>query len=49
MCAADFMRKPRLLLEADRKRLYEKMPVPDKWHEDYAKGKAFTADLINLC
>ena len=47
MCAADFMRKPRLLLEADRKRLYEKMPVPDKWHEDYARGKAFTDDYHN--
>ncbi len=27
VCAADFMHKPRLLLEADRKRLYEEMPV----------------------
>lgn len=39
MCAADFMHRPRLLLEADRECLYEKMPVPDKWHEDYARGK----------
>ena len=33
MCAADFMNKPRLLLEADRVRSYERMPVPDGWHE----------------
>jgi hypothetical protein len=39
MCAADFMNKPRLLLEADRERLYERMPVPHGWHEDYATGK----------
>jgi len=45
MCAADFMRKPRLLLEADREHLYEKMPVPDNWHENYAKGKASTDDF----
>ncbi len=42
MCAADFMRKPRLLLEADRERLYRKMPVPDGWHEDYETGKVTT-------
>jgi len=36
MCAADFMHKPRLLFEADRERLYKRMPVPDGWHEDYA-------------
>ena len=45
MCAADFMRKPRLLLEADREHLYEKMPVPGSWHENYAKGKASTDDF----
>ena len=39
MCAADFMHKRRLLLEADRECLYEKMPVPNGWHEDYARGR----------
>jgi len=37
-CAADFMGRPRQLLEAQREQLYEKMPVPDGWHDDYAKG-----------
>ena len=47
MCAADFMHKPRLLLEANREHLYEKIYVPDKWHEDYGNGKAFTDDYKN--
>ncbi|MCD4717058.1 MAG: MBL fold metallo-hydrolase [Desulfobacterales bacterium] len=47
MCAADFMHKPRLLLEADRERLYKKMPVPDGWHGDYETGKATTDDYKN--
>ena len=34
-CAADFMNKPRLLLEARRMELYKKMPVSDHWHQDY--------------
>lgn len=39
-CAADFMKKPRLLLEAKRRKLYWEMPVPENWHGDYARGKA---------
>jgi hypothetical protein len=31
-CTADYMGKPRRLLEAERKRLYEEMPVPPHWH-----------------
>jgi hypothetical protein len=42
MCAADFMGRPRCLLEARREALYEEMPVPPGWHEDYAQGKADT-------
>ncbi|MBN1842160.1 MAG: MBL fold metallo-hydrolase [Deltaproteobacteria bacterium] len=42
LCAADFMGKPRLLLEAERKALYDEMPVPPDWHQDYAEGKATT-------
>jgi len=34
-CGADFMGKPRLLLEARRSYLYKKMPVPENWHQDY--------------
>jgi predicted metallo-beta-lactamase superfamily hydrolase len=40
LCAAEFMGKTPELLEAQRKVLYEKMPVPSGWHEAYAKGKA---------
>lgn len=43
-CAADFMGKPRQLLEAQREQLYEKMPIPDGWHDDYAKGLIDSAD-----
>ena len=39
VCAADFMKKPRLLLEAWRRQLYKDMPVPKNWHRDYARGK----------
>ena len=42
LCAADFMRAPRRLLEADRKMLYDEIPVPLGWHQDYAEGKATT-------
>ena len=40
MCGADFMNKPRMLLEAKREKLYEDLLVPNGWHKDYAKGKA---------
>jgi len=39
VCAADFMKKPRLLLEAWRRQLYKDMPVGKNWHRDYARGK----------
>ena len=48
MCAADFMHKSRSLFEADREYLYKKMPVPNGWHEDYAKGKVSTDDYHNI-
>jgi predicted metallo-beta-lactamase superfamily hydrolase len=44
-CAADFMKVPRRLLEAERKTLYEKIPVASGWHQDYAAGKATTGDV----
>jgi predicted metallo-beta-lactamase superfamily hydrolase len=40
LCAAEFMGKAPELLEAQRKVLYEKIPVPSGWHEAYAKGEA---------
>ena len=46
-CGADFMKKPRLLLEARRERLYQDMPVPPGWHEDYARGRADTLSFWN--
>ncbi len=48
MCGADFMKKPRMLLEAQRRHLYEQMPVPEGWHEDYSKGKVNTDYYWNL-
>lgn len=39
LCAAEFMGKKPELLEAQRKNLYEKLPVPQGWHEAYAKGE----------
>jgi len=42
ICAADFMERPRCLLEARREQLYEEMPVPEGWHEAYARGDADT-------
>jgi len=42
ICAADFMKVPRMLLEAKRRSLYKDMYVPDGWHEAYAKGKVTT-------
>jgi len=48
ICAADFMKKPRLLLEAQRKSLYKNMPVPERWHESYAENKVSTKRYWNL-
>ena len=42
MCGADFMEKPRMLLEARRKELYKQMPVPEGWHEAYAHAEVKT-------
>jgi predicted metallo-beta-lactamase superfamily hydrolase len=42
ICAADFMGRPRCLLEARRERLYKEMPVPPGWHEAYARGDVDT-------
>ena len=42
ICAADFMERPRRLLEARRKQLYEEMPASEGWHKAYARGDADT-------
>ncbi len=38
ICAADFMNKKRLFLEAIRPHLYELFPVSPGWHERYERG-----------
>jgi predicted metallo-beta-lactamase superfamily hydrolase len=42
ICAADYMGCRRCLLEAWREQLYEEMPVPEGWHDGYAKGESDT-------
>jgi predicted metallo-beta-lactamase superfamily hydrolase len=42
ICAADFMGVRRQVLEAQRRQLYRKIPVPRGWHEAYAQGTADT-------
>jgi len=48
-CAADFMNKPQLLLEARRKELYQKMPVPENWHQDYEEGRIPIEKIADYC
>ncbi|NMG83128.1 MAG: MBL fold metallo-hydrolase [Methanosarcinales archaeon] len=48
ICGADFMKQPRMLLEAGRKSLYRDMPVPAGWHEAYAEGNVGTDRYWNL-
>jgi hypothetical protein len=42
ICAADFMGRRRRLLEAERVLGYEKVPVPEGWHEAYARDELDT-------
>jgi len=46
-CAADYMGQPRRLLEAEREQLYEQMPVPEGWHDEYAKGRVDPDQYLN--
>jgi len=39
-CAADFMNRPRWLLEARRSQLYQQIPVPKGWHDEYVAHRA---------
>jgi len=48
LCGADFMNRPRMLLEARRQDLYEQMPVPEGWHEAYGQGNVNTDYYWNL-
>ncbi|HKL10108.1 MAG TPA: hypothetical protein VJ990_01615, partial [Clostridia bacterium] len=38
ICAADYMKLPRHMLEAQREKLYFEMPVPEVWHRLYAEN-----------
>ncbi|PUU88052.1 Predicted hydrolase of the metallo-beta-lactamase superfamily [Halanaerobium congolense] len=44
--AADFMGVKPWLLEARRKELYQKFPVPEDWHQDYEAGLVETTDYL---
>ncbi|MFP4020556.1 MAG: MBL fold metallo-hydrolase [Halanaerobium sp.] len=44
--AADFMGIKPCLLEARRKELYQRFPVPADWHQDYEAGLEDTADYL---
>jgi len=39
ICAADFMGLRRNLLEAERVFWYKRLPVPEGWHQAYARGE----------
>jgi len=39
VCAADFMGLRRNLLEAERVLWYKRLPVPEGWHDAYARGE----------
>jgi len=45
-CAADFEGVERKLFEARRQELYLAMPVPDGWHEAYARGEVSTGAFL---
>ena len=47
-CGADFMGRPRMLLEARRPQLYEEMQVPEDWHDAYAQAMACTDPYWDL-
>jgi predicted metallo-beta-lactamase superfamily hydrolase len=44
-CSADFMGRPRRLLEAQRRELYASLPVRAGWHEGYARGSSSVEDF----
>jgi predicted metallo-beta-lactamase superfamily hydrolase len=46
-CAADYMDRSRRLLEAERARLYEEMPVPRGWHDEYAAGRVDAGEYFD--
>ena len=47
--AADFMGRKTLSLEAGRDGLYNRFKVPERWHADYACGRAGYMDFVVRC
>jgi predicted metallo-beta-lactamase superfamily hydrolase len=47
LCAADYMGQPRQLLEAQRVQLYEQVPVPTDWHDNYANGRVDPDEFLD--
>ena len=45
-CAADFMNKPRVLLEARRRELYREAPIAKGWHDEYEAGKIRVDQIV---
>ena len=45
--AADYMGRTPLLMEADRRELYDEYPVPPRWHDDYARGAADVGPFLD--
>ncbi len=45
-CAADYEGVDRKLFEARRQELYQAMPVPNGWHEAYARGEVSTGAFL---
>jgi predicted metallo-beta-lactamase superfamily hydrolase len=48
ICAADYMKAPRHMLEAQRTQLYNDMPVPDGWHQLYVENKVDTDEYLSI-
>jgi len=48
ICAADFMKRPRNLLESERILWYRKAPVPKGWHEAYTRGEVDVQVYLKL-
>ncbi len=46
--AARFMGREPLLLEARREELYREYPVPERWHEAYARGEVGFEDFMDF-
>lgn len=48
ICAADYMKMEKHMLEAIRIELYDKFPVPAGWHELYTNNKVTTTKYLKL-